>query len=111
MGENRPTNCPVAWKTHRTFLPWEKTWHGEFCWCGRFLFFVVPRKFSLDAGEWPENQILIPEWTNFHCPGATLSGQQKKIKIVLSNQQSNLWGSCQSFFSLSRHHPRQSLEL
>jgi len=40
-------------------------------WCGRFLFFVGPCKFSLDAGEWPENQILIPDWTNFHCPGAT----------------------------------------
>jgi len=41
-------------------------------WCGRFLFFAVPRKFSLDAGEWPENPILIPDWTYFHCPGATL---------------------------------------
>jgi len=28
-------------------------------WCGRFLFFVVPRHFSLDIGEWSENQILI----------------------------------------------------
>jgi len=41
-------------------------------WCGRFLFFVVPRQFSLDAGEWSESQILIPDWTYFHCPGATL---------------------------------------
>jgi len=41
-------------------------------WCGRFLFFVVPRQFSPDIGEWPENQILIPDWTYFHCPGATL---------------------------------------
>jgi len=23
-------------------------------WCGRFLFFVVPRQFSQDIGEWPE---------------------------------------------------------
>jgi hypothetical protein len=22
--------------------------------------------------EWPENQILIPDWTYFHCSGATL---------------------------------------
>jgi len=22
-------------------------------------------------GEWLENQILIPDWTYFHCPGAT----------------------------------------
>jgi len=41
-------------------------------WCGRFLFFVVPRQFSQVIGEWPENQILIPDWTYFHCPGATL---------------------------------------
>jgi len=37
-------------------------------WSGRFLFFVVPRQFSQDTGEWPENQILIPDWTYFHCP-------------------------------------------
>jgi len=33
---------------------------------------VVPRQFSQVVGEWPENQILIPDWTYFHCPGATL---------------------------------------
>jgi len=37
-------------------------------WCGRFLFFVVPRQFSQDTGEWLENQILIPDWTYFYCP-------------------------------------------
>jgi len=36
-------------------------------WCGRFLFFVAPRQFSQDIGDWPENQILIPDWTYFHC--------------------------------------------
>jgi len=41
-------------------------------WCGQFLFFVVPRKFRQVVGEWPGNQILIPNWTNFHCPGTTL---------------------------------------
>jgi len=35
-------------------------------WCGRFLFFVVPRQFSQVIDELPENQILIPDWTNFH---------------------------------------------
>jgi len=40
-------------------------------WSGRFLFFVVPQ-FSQGIGEWPENQILIPDWTYFHCPGTTL---------------------------------------
>jgi len=32
----------------------------------------IPRQFPQDIGEWPENQILIPDWTHFHCPGATL---------------------------------------
>jgi len=30
---------------------------------------------------------------------------QQKIKIVRTNRQSNLLGSCQSFFSLCQHHP------
>jgi len=37
-------------------------------WWGRFFIFVVARQFSQDFGEWPENQILIPDWTYFHCP-------------------------------------------
>jgi len=41
-------------------------------WNGQFLFFVVPCQFSQVVGEWPENQILIPNWTYFHCPGTTL---------------------------------------
>jgi len=41
-------------------------------WGGQFLFFVVTRQFSQAVGEWRENQILIPNWTYFHCPGATL---------------------------------------
>jgi len=32
-----------------------------------FYFFVVPPQFSQGIGEWPENQILIPDWTYFHC--------------------------------------------
>jgi len=55
-------------------------------WCGRFLFFVVPRQFSQDTGEWLENQILIPDWTYFHCPGATLAkwkvGFQSHLIVV-----------------------------
>jgi len=33
---------------------------------------------------------------------------QQKIKIVRTNRQSNLRGSCQSIFSLCRHHPSKS---
>jgi len=36
----------------------------------------VPRQFSQDIGEWPENQILIPDWAYFYCPGATLVSKQ-----------------------------------
>jgi len=50
QGERKPVNLIVGW-------------------C---LFFVVPRQFSQDTGEWPENQILILDWTYFHCPGAAL---------------------------------------
>jgi len=36
-----------------------------------------PRKFDCQFsqvfGEWPENQILISDWTYFHCPDATLA--------------------------------------
>jgi len=36
-------------------------------------FFSLPRHLpSDDRGEWPENQILIPDWAYFHCPGTTL---------------------------------------
>jgi len=41
-------------------------------WCGQFLFFVVSHQFSQVVGEWSENQILIPDWAYFHCPGTTL---------------------------------------
>jgi len=38
--------------------------------------------FSQDIGEWPENQILIPDWTYFHCPGATLVLERGAVSIV-----------------------------
>jgi len=56
-------------------------------WSGRFLFFVVPRQFSQDIGEWPENQILIPDWTDFHCPGATLLVNFHKTSVALASGQ------------------------
>jgi len=34
-----------------------------------------------------------------------IDGGQQKIKIVRTNRQSNLRCSCQSIFSLCRHHP------
>jgi len=41
-------------------------------WSGQFLIFVVPCHFSQVVAKWPENQILIPNWTYFHCPDANL---------------------------------------
>jgi len=38
-----------------------------------FSFLLSPRQFSQDIGEWPENQILIPDWRYFHSPGTTLT--------------------------------------
>jgi len=54
---------------------------------GQFIFFVVARQFSQDIGEWPQNQILIPDWTDFHCPGATLVdvGQWPENQILISD--------------------------
>jgi len=49
------------------------------------------------------NQNLI-FWPTRHCLVKIDEGQQK-IKIVRTNRQPNLSGSCQSFFSLSWHHP------
>jgi len=37
-----------------------------------FYFLLSLVNFHEDIGEWPENQILIPDWTYFHCPAATL---------------------------------------
>jgi len=38
---------------------------------------LTNRQFSQDIGEWPENQILIPDWT----PGATLLLKRNPILI------------------------------
>jgi len=37
-----------------------------------FYFLLSLVNFHEDIGEWPENQILIPDWPYFHCPGASL---------------------------------------
>jgi len=71
VGHNCET-LSLGWCREREKIDWQEARKFD-CRLVRTIFiFVVPRKFSLDAGEWPENQILIPDWTNFHCPGATL---------------------------------------
>jgi len=41
--------------------------------------FCCPLAIFQDIGQWPENQILIPDWAYFHCPGATLLKNQSKF--------------------------------
>jgi len=38
-------------------------------------------QFSQDNVKWPENQILIPDWTYFHCPGANPGLEQGELQI------------------------------
>jgi len=38
----------------------------------KIFIFCCPPQFSQDIGKWPQNQILILDWTYFHCPGTTL---------------------------------------
>jgi len=49
--------------------------HGGFFQDARGILWMPDtcRQFAQDIGEWPENQILIPDWTYFHCPDATLA--------------------------------------
>jgi hypothetical protein len=52
----------VGWCRQREKIDWQEPGNLIVGWCGQFLFFVV-RQFS--------HQILIPDWTYFHCPCAT----------------------------------------
>jgi len=40
----------------------------------------LPSQFSQVVGEWLENQILIPDWTYFHYPGAIQRMEQQEQK-------------------------------
>jgi len=76
------SNCTsLGWCRRREKIDWQEPRQFDLIvgWCGRFLFFVVPRQFSLDIGRWSENQILIPDWTYFHCPDAIPKGRRSKI--------------------------------
>jgi len=69
----------LGWSQEREKIDWQEAQNLNLIvgWCGRFLFFVVSRQFTPSKiGEWQENQILIPGWTYFHCPGATLAHNQ-----------------------------------
>jgi len=52
-----------------------------------FYFFVVLHQFSQVVGKWLENQIVIPDLTYFHCPGATLLC---RVKTLLSKEDSSV---------------------
>jgi len=60
-----------------------------------------------------DNQIFMLPANQFSPSARTtlvkIEEAQQKIKIVCTNQQSNLQGSCQSIFSLCWHHPSDTL--
>jgi len=41
--------------------------------------FCCPGSIFQVVGEWLENQILIPDWTYFHCPGTSLAIPGQKL--------------------------------
>jgi len=68
----------LGWFQLREKIDWQEPRKFD-CQLVRTIFiFVVRRQISKDVGEWPENQILIPDWTYFHCPGTTLTRDNKK---------------------------------
>jgi len=61
-----------GWCREREKIDWQEPRKFD-CRLVRTIFiFVVLRQFSQVVGKWPENQILIPDWTYFYCPDATL---------------------------------------
>jgi len=84
----------LGWCREREKIDWQEP-HKFGCRLVRTIFlFVVPQQFSQDIiGEWPENQILIPDWPYFHCPGATLLGGS----TGLSREEP--WHNCRSWKS------------
>jgi len=50
----------------------------------------VPRQFSEEIGEWPENQILIPDWTYFDCPDSNRVMQHQHHVQVAPDEDSSL---------------------
>jgi len=69
----------LGWCQPREKIEWQEARTFDCLLVQTILFFVVPRQFSRSHGEWPENQILIPNWTYFHCPGTTLFQKDKEI--------------------------------
>jgi len=57
-----------------------------------------------DNGNW-SNQESKFDFLATHQRQVKIYEGQQKIKIVRTNRQSNLRASCQSIFSLCRHHP------
>jgi len=55
------------------------------CWLVRKIFiFCCPSSIlTRQVGEWPENQILIPDWTYFYCPGTTLTHEWLENQILI----------------------------
>jgi len=64
--------------------------------------FCCPCNFHKDIGKWPENQILIPDWTYFHCPGATLVDCKQPLHLVWDNSNFGIGHSPPSLLSIQK---------
>jgi len=90
-----PSIFPSCWLGcwQREKIDWQNRVNLIVGWCGQFLIFVVLHQFSQVVGEWLENQILIPDWTYFYCPGTTLRlGGTRTMEIgPIRNQNLIFW--------------------
>jgi len=59
-----------GWCRQREKIDWQEALKFD---CRLVRTIVVLRQFSQVVGEWLENQILIPDWTYYYCPGTTLA--------------------------------------
>jgi len=71
----------IGWCREREKIDWQEPPKFD-CRLVRtiFIFCCFARQ---DIGEWPKNQILIPDWTYFHYPGTTLIGEWPENQILI----------------------------
>jgi len=76
----------IGWCRQREKIDWQEALKFD-CRLVRTIFiFCCSSQFSQDIGEWPENQILIPDWTYFLVHTAPLETGVIKVR-------GNNWGA------------------
>jgi len=79
-----PTPLGLCWEREK--IDWQEL-HEFDCWLVWTIFiFFVTCQFSQDIGEWPQNQILIPDWTYFHCPESLGEGNQNLLQQTFASK-------------------------